>query len=58
MRTSSILAVIAVATACLLGPVPAGAGKPSGGGGNGIKVAELVKPVGSVEVVPVFRTRV
>ena len=50
MRTSSILAVIAVATACLLGPVPAGAGKPSGGGGgSGIKVEELVKPVGSVD---------
>jgi hypothetical protein len=48
MRTSNILAVIALATACLLGPAPAGAGKPSGGG-SGIKVEDLIKPAGSVD---------
>lgn len=47
MRSSNILAVIALAIACLLGPVPAGAGKPSGGGG--IKVEVLVKPAGSAD---------
>lgn len=49
MRTSHILAVIALTTTYLLGPVPAGAGKPPGGGGSGITIEELTKPVGSVE---------
>jgi hypothetical protein len=46
MRITDILAICSLATACLIHPVPAGAGKPSGGG-SGIKVEELVKPAGS-----------
>jgi hypothetical protein len=46
MRITDILAIVSLATACLIHPVPAGAGKPSGGG-SGIKVEELLKPAGS-----------
>ena len=46
MPARGIVAVISLVTACLLGPMPAEAGKPSGGG-SGIKVEELLKPAGS-----------
>jgi uncharacterized membrane protein len=48
MRIKEAWSVVALVTTCLLGPTPAMAGKPSGGG-SGIKVEELAKPVGSVE---------
>lgn len=48
MRISEALSIITLVTACLLGPAPAMAGKPAGGG-NGIKVEELAMPAGSIE---------